>query len=184
MNDTQPEISNKPSRKVRLLLFLLSPKVASPLMILLALSAAQFMYRTYQINKLPDIGDPFDVKAFGTVEIPDEENAFVEYRAASKLLVELKRTSTSYDELNKALDEGWSTASEDIRKWVEDNRPAMELWRRRTEKPDALYHQPKDTDCLTSLPPVQTLRQFGRLAKIEGSRLELSEKPGEAWGWY
>ena len=74
MNDTQPKISNKPSRKVRLLLFLLSPKVAIPLMILLALSAAQFMYRTYQINKLPDIGDPFDVKAFSTVEIPDEEN--------------------------------------------------------------------------------------------------------------
>jgi hypothetical protein len=83
MNDTHPEILIEPSRKVRWLLFLLSPKVAISLMILLTLLLAPFIYRTHRINQLPDIGDPFDVVAFGTVEISDEDNAFVEYREAS-----------------------------------------------------------------------------------------------------
>ncbi|MCH7688306.1 MAG: hypothetical protein IH899_16765, partial [Planctomycetes bacterium] len=90
MNETQPEVPKEPSRTLRWLLFLLSPKVAIPLMILLALLTAPFMYRMHRINMLPDIGDPFDVEAFGTVEITDEENAFVEYRAASKLLREME----------------------------------------------------------------------------------------------
>ena len=184
MNDAQPELPQEPSRKVRLLLWLLNPKVGIPLILLLALISAPFMYRMSRVKMLPDIGDPFDVKAFGTVAIPDEENAFVEYRAANKLLVELKGTSTSYDELNKALDEGWSAATDDIRKWVEANRPAMELWRKGTEKPDALYNQPKDVDWVTPILSIQAYRDFARLVQIEGSRLEEAGKPEEAWNWY
>ena len=81
MNETHPELQKEPYSKLRLLLFLLSPKVAIPLMILLGLLAAPFMYRMQRINKLPDIGDPFGVEAFGTGEITDEENAFVESEA-------------------------------------------------------------------------------------------------------
>jgi hypothetical protein len=184
MNDSQLEISDKPSRKLRLLLFLLSPKVAIPLMILLALLAAPFMYRMHQINKLPDIGDPFDVEAFGTVEIPDEENAFVEYRAASKLLVGISWTSARIDELVKALEEGLPAASPDIRKWVLGNRPAMELWRKGTEKPDALYHQPKDVNVFTELNFSQNLRELAQLAVIEGLWLEEAGELQEAWKWY
>ena len=65
MIETQPEIPKEPSRKIRLLLFLLSPKVAIPLMMLLALLSAPFMYRLHRINMLPAVGyDPDEVTGF------------------------------------------------------------------------------------------------------------------------
>ena len=39
-----------------------------------------------QLLGLPDIGEPFDVKAFQAFTIPDDRNAFVLYRQAMAVL--------------------------------------------------------------------------------------------------
>jgi hypothetical protein len=134
------------------------------------------------IAGLPDIDDPFDVEQFGTVEIDPADNAYTVYKEAAGLLV--KPSGISANDFNRADQEGWSGATEPIRKWVVDNRPAMNVWREGTEKPEAVYYQPKDLRQDTLLPVVKDLREFARLAKLEGSRLEIEAKPAEAWQWY
>ena len=112
------------SRFERFLLTVLSPKVGIPLLLFLALLAGPLIYRGYQVAGLPDIGAPFDVETFGTVEIDDENNAYVEYKAAATALVPL--SSTVKDEArHKAEEEGWLAASDEVRKWVEANRPIL-----------------------------------------------------------
>ena len=68
--------------------------------------------------------------------------------------------------------------------FLEANRPALELWRRGTERPDAIYHQPGKIAADTALALVDDLRMLGRLAGVEGSRLEGQGAMGEAWSWY
>ena len=97
------------SRWKRGLLILLNPKVGIPLAIALLVLSGPFVYRSHQLSGLPDPGDPFDVEAFGTVEISDDENAYVEYRAAAALIVPLKTSDNTA--LDKALEGGWAVAS-------------------------------------------------------------------------
>jgi len=170
------------SRFERFLLWALNPKVAIPLLILLVLLTAPFVYRSSQLAGLPDIGDPFDVEAFGTVEISDEENAFVEYIDATPLLV--LTAIEPHTALEKVQAAGWSAADEDIRTLLDDNRAAMILWREGTQKPDALYHQPHTIRFDTLIPVTQGLRNFARLASLEGLRLEAEGNLTEAWEWY
>ena len=131
---------------------LLQWKFVIPFMIVLTLVTGPLVYRSYLLNGIPDIGDPFDVEAFGTVNLPDTENARVEYEAAMALIVPLPTGSGVDTELNRALDNGWDYASPAIRKWLDDNRPAMKQWKRGTAKTDFLYVQPKDLNIATLLP--------------------------------
>ena len=68
-------------------LILFKPKVGIPLAILLMLAAIPLAIRNWRISNIPQIDEPFDVEAFCSVTIPDEENAFVEYREAFALFV-------------------------------------------------------------------------------------------------
>ena len=90
-----------------------------------------------QLWGLPDIGEPFDVAAFRSFTIPDDRNAFVLYQKAGDRL-------KPWDPHRKVagnrvdLKTSWSKAIPELRKWVEENREAMELYRQGTERPDAL----------------------------------------------
>ncbi len=170
------------SRGKRILLTLLDPKVGIPLALVLAVLSAPLVFRGHQIAGLPDPGDPFDVEAFGTVEIAPAENAFVEYRLAVVVLV----PPTPFDPgvLEKAMKGGWSAASQEIRKWVSDNRAALDLWRKGSQKPDAVYYQPKDMTIAYNLEVVQQLRDFAQLARLEGARLEHAGDFDAAREWY
>ena len=44
----------------------------------------------------------------------------------------------------------WSSADEKVRDYLEKNRPALEMWREGTERPDAIYHQPGETTADTA----------------------------------
>jgi hypothetical protein len=170
------------TRFERFLLWALNPKVAVPLLIVVVLLAAPFIYRSSQLAGLPDIGDPFDVEAFGTVEISDDENAFIEYIDATALLV--LTAIEPHTALEKVQAAGWSAADEEIRSLLDDNRAAMNVWREGTRKPDALYHQPYTVRFDTLLPVTRELRNFASLALLEGSRLEAEGDLTEAWQWF
>ena len=156
--------------------------VIVPLVFLLLLLGALFGFRAYRIAGLPDIGDPFDVEAFTSVEVNDEKNALIEYKAAGELLVPLPLEH--FDARSKALEEGWASADAHIRQWVADNRPAMEVWRKGTEKPEAHYDRPSDMQWGITGDLAQSLRAFGRLALLEGSRLRGEGDLAGAWKWY
>jgi hypothetical protein len=165
-------------------LWVLQPKVGLPLALLLCLATSPFVYRATRLSGLPDCRHPFDVEAFGTQEVPDAENAFIEYRKAAKRFKRLPNDQADYESLDKALKEGWGEANTNVQTWVADNRACLAIWRRGTEKSDALNHQPKDVTFNTLLPVVDVARDFARSARLEGSRLEEAGDFDKAWSWY
>ena len=146
-----------------------------------------FILRAYRVNMLPDVGEPFDVAAHGTVEIADEDNVFVLYRQAVAIMHpsdDLVSIEGAYDNLESAREEGWHVANDDVRKWFDENREAMAIWLRGTEKPNAVEIQPGDYRIETYQAITMDLREFASLALLNASRLTESGHAGEAWKWY
>jgi hypothetical protein len=147
----------------------------------LVVCAGAWVWREGKLWGLPDVGDPFDVKAFGTVALPEDENAYVLYQEASRLLTRMPRAGI---DRGKWWQGGWSEAAPQVRAWVDQNQEALDVWRRGTERPSALYHQPKDLTFDTLLPVDQGLRQLDLMAGLRGSSLEEQGDAAGAWTWY
>src|SRR5262245_25467628 len=135
--DLLPE---RPSR----LAWWLHPKVAVPLTLLTLLVLAPFLYRSFRIASVPEIGDPFDVEAFGTVNIAPADNAMTHYAVAAALYVDAGYSSASADEHEKSVKFGWEQTCELLRKHLAANEPALVEWRRGTELKEAVFIQPKN----------------------------------------
>ena len=127
----------KPPLWKRLVLALLRPKYRITILVGLLTLASPLIHRAYVFRGIPDVGHPFDVHAFGTVELPDEENAYVEYADAQKLLTEFEDLLAGFDseaydkaveDLHKVLDEGLMAPTPIISRWDEANR---RHWRHR-----------------------------------------------------
>jgi hypothetical protein len=139
------------------------------------------MWRMRSLDDLPDVGDPFDVaQAVRPISVRDEDNAYVSYIAARRKLTML---TLATDRLMRKTNT-WSSADQKVRDYLEQNRPALEIWREGTERREALYHQAGETATDTTLPMAQHLRTFSQLAGLEGSRLEEQGAMEEAWSWY
>ncbi len=133
------------------------------------------------LDGLPEVGDPFDVaEALRPVDLPDEKNAYVVYATAHPGHFQFPKGLTTID--FKTLT--WSKAGPEVRAFVEQKRPAMDRWRVGSERPDALYHQPREFAMDTLLPLIQDMRYLAGLAGLEGSRLEDEGAMGQAWDWY
>jgi hypothetical protein len=126
------------------------------------------------LSGLPDIGDPFDVAAFAERPIPDDENGYVFYRLAADRFVD-EDAEMTYD---------WATTGPVGKGWLERNREALELWRRGSERPKALYVPSRSMNLMTQLPVVNTVRRFARLARLEAGRLEAEGDLEGAWRCY
>ena len=99
------------------------------------------VWRMRSLDGLPDVGDPFDVsEAARPIPISDEDNAFVSYDAARRMLTTL--TLANARSLRKP--STWSNADQQARDYLEQNRLALEKWREGSERPDAIYHQPNE----------------------------------------
>lgn len=170
----------KPSR----LLWWLHPKVALPLTMLGFLLVTPFLYRGYRISRIPDIGDPFDVTAFGTVEIAPADNAMTQYALATTLLSKRGYSGTTDLEIEeKARTQGWTFASKGVTKWLDDNQRALAEWRKGTELSQAVVIQPKDLRITSTLDVVQQSREFTRLATLQAERCAHDGDLDAAWGW-
>ena len=138
-----------------------------------------------QLFGLPDIGDPFDVRAFQSFTIPDERNAFVLYhQAADRLKPVVIPVTTSKEEREKIdLHATWSKADPIVRRWVDENREVLELYRQGAARPDALEpalaEKPDPPWNMTHV-----FRTFQQLALLEASRLEEQGDTAAAWVWY
>ena len=106
---------------------LFQPEIGILLVFGLTLLSAPFIYRSSRLAGLPDIGEPFDIEKFGTVEIADDANAFVEYNRASPT-----DDPVGVDEV---IEQGWSAATPAIPKWLDENRDALELLKMGSKKP-------------------------------------------------
>jgi hypothetical protein len=148
--------------------------------VLLAIVAGPPLWWSVQLIGLPDVGDPFDVAAFRASTIPDDRNAFVLYRQAATLVkpsAEYLKSAGKFDWLAS-----WSRANPQLRRWVEDNREALAVYRQGAERTDAL-------DLATgvdreSYKTLQALWAFRAMILLETSRLEGEGDMAGAWDWY
>jgi hypothetical protein len=140
----------------------------------LAGSTAFLTWWTTSLVGLPDVGDPFDVKAFGQ-PIPDETNAFVLYRKAVGILPEEPEDNANDD---------WKTADTEQRAWFERSQEALAIWRKGSERPDARFLDPDLIRFDSNLNVLYALRSLGRLTLLKGSRLEDSGDFDGALDWY
>ena len=136
-----------------------------------------------QLWGLPDIAAPFDVAAVRDASIPDERNAFFEYRDASAALDAIQRANRLRPDWPKYGGE-WSKVDPAWRKLLALAGPALVTWRAGSERPDYLYPHPGGPGMKTILPVSQGLGVLGRLAILEGSRRGEAGEMAEAWGWY
>lgn len=179
--DQNPLSTESAGEKHSRLLWWMHPKVALPLTLLSLLLVAPFLYRGYCISSVPDIGDPFDVEAFGTVNIAPIDNAMTHYSVAMGLL--RKAASYSSEDLKKAFDHGWSQTPEVLRKWLSTNQPALAEWRKGTERSQAVFIQPKDRKWDSIVEVIQESAQFTRLARLQAEHCAYDGDRDAAWGW-
>ena len=166
---TDPGPMDLPTRRGRRALFVVG---------LLAVAAVGsfLVWRATSLHSLPDLGAPFDTKALGTIAIPDDENAFTDYRRAVAEFREDRQARVPYL--------SWAQAPQRDRDWLFANSEAMEAWFEGTTKDRALLRQPKDRRIETDLDVVDTLRRMIWLDQLVGLRMEAVGELGEAWGWY
>ena len=132
--------------------------------------------RATSLRAIPEIGEPFDTTAFGTVDLPDELNAFTYYREAAAKFRDDPSVGGPYF--------SWSQTSPRDREWLYANSESMELWFAGTTMDRAVYIQPRDLRIDSPLDVVRTLRRMSRLAQLVGLRMEAQGDLDEAWGWY
>ena len=153
--------------------------------------------RVSGLPPIPDVGEPFDVRKFSAVSVPDHQNAWTYYRQASRLLVAIQslltpaerkrlpsRTNPN-DNAWEAMEQGWTHANATTRRYLRENQVALEVWKRGTDCPTALRIPLRELT-FQSLGSTyyQSAREFARLAWLEAARQCAGPRPSEAWTWY
>ncbi len=157
-------------------------RVLGTVIFLIAMVAAPPIWWKTQLAGLPDIGEPFDIATFRTLAIPDDRNAFVLYRQAAALQKPLASYTQKAKNNRVNVIASWSKAVPELHQWVEDNRPALALYRQGAERPDALDVVANDER--PGYKTIQALVLFRLMGLLEASRLEEKHEMVGAWGWY
>lgn len=155
------------------------------LYVLVIAAAGVLSWRASSLNRLPDVGDPFDVEAFEAHKVAGDRDAFVIYRQAVGRLKKTIETSDHGAMRRKIVPGGWAAAGPSIHRWIDDNREPLALWRRGTERPEAsLDLSDAFRRSIGSPGTSEDLILFHWMALLEASRLGGQGDMAGAWGWY
>ncbi len=177
-----PAVTNPaPKSKMRQLLLkrlrqLLRATIALAICVLIAATGLGIWWLTC-LNGLPDIGEPFDVAAFRSFRVPDDQNAFAYLRQANAKLTPIRGEKGDYGTYPRGPKFSWSSTSPMWRDWAEANREAFELFRRGALQSDASL---RDGDSAREVDPTWGMN----LAILEGSRRQESGDTAAAWDCY
>lgn len=141
-----------------------------------------YRMRSERLAGVPDVGPPFDVQLYGMVSVNDSDNAYPIYKEATDMLIDMSEDGV--ENLDEVREQGWQVSSDDLKKWLADNQPALEIWQRGTKRPDYLKQQPNTYTINTLLPVTQSLRSLSRLAVLDGQRLYHEGDLHGAWERY
>jgi hypothetical protein len=143
-----------------------------------AMAGSLALLRATSLRGLPDIGHPFDLVRFGTVDLPDDQNAFTFYRRAHE------RLGTDEPRTMQGIYSDWSEVSPESIAFVDRNREALAVWLEGTKRDRGVQVQPRLVNALTILPVTQHLRTFFRMAQLQAIRCEHEGDFAGAWDWY
>lgn len=157
------------------------------LVIGLAILLTPFGIRTIRLSGIPAIPEPFDVAEFGK-DLPEDENAFTEYRRASGMRARLVAATDPEkikepDSCLAVLEKGWAAADDPMRDWLDLHRETMLVWRQGTERQQGLNMPPTRLALDVVLATIQDQRLFVRLAVAEAYRLMAEGQHDEALKW-
>ena len=172
-----------PNRSSPRWLVFLKPKVGIPLAIMIVLVSIPLGIRSWRLSSLPPIDEPFDVEAFCSVTIPDEENAFVEYREAFALFVADTATVEEWDSEDDLYRGRWKLAPTAFKAWISANARATEKWLEGTKKPDAMA-VPRDQLSYSNIWHANKERAIARLAFMKAGRHLSRDETASAWKLY
>jgi hypothetical protein len=153
------------------------------LYLLIATAGGLLGWRELSLRKIPGLAEPFDEAKLGTVNVRDADNAMIGYAEAARRIKPLANQALQDAGKTWSFND-WSSADASVRRWTEENRPALELYLRAADRPDALLYQPKAYTIETPFDQVHGLREFARLAILEGSRREQAGDLEGAWRCY
>jgi hypothetical protein len=149
--------------------------------LIVAIIASPPLWWLMQLTGLPDVGDPFDVAAYRASTVLDERNAFVLYKQAVALL-NLKPAYLTASGVKADTHARWSAAVPEVRRWADENRAALALYRQGAERPDAF--DPEIGLDQENFMTFGALFSFRALAFLEASRLEELGDMAGAWDMY
>ncbi len=140
---------------------------------------------------VPDVGVPFDLKAFEAYSLDAADNADSVYLLAQQSLVKLDSKTGTFAQ-NQATEKsarqaalvGWSEANADARKWLDANERALDVWKVGTARDEAIEVPLRDFACDVLLPVSNDARVFASLALLKASRLASEGQAAHAWNWY
>lgn len=141
---------------------------------------ASGVIRTVRLWGVPGAPEPFDVAAFEATSVPDEQNAFVLFRKARQELGDPSGTWPLYG--SRTAGREWIDSESAVRDWVAMSRPALEVWRSGTDRPDARVARSAAGWSSEGLDP--NLPNWLRLALMEANRLEEAGDLAGAWRWH
>jgi hypothetical protein len=148
------------------------------------------------LRPIPDVGDPFDVKAALSEKMPYRNNACTAYRHAAVILsfpydsIEerqeaiVRTTAIEFSEkVDTTLAEGWSKADDNLKRWLADGELALEIWRQGTECTEARRRLASEID-RWQMEEDEVPTDLVRLACLKAAQLIGAKRHREAWSWY
>jgi hypothetical protein len=152
-------------------------RAALCILALAAVVGSIVLWRATTLSGLPEIPDPFDVKAYARVEIPESENAYTYYR----------RSYARFKDVRGRLQHGvwtdWSWVGPSELKYLENSRESLDLWLEGTKKERGVYIQPGEASVETRLPVAQMLRDISKVATLKAFVLQHEGDLAGAWSW-
>ena len=146
---------------------------------LLLIACGAMIRRSVGLIGLPDVGDPFDVVAFRSFRIPEDQDAVVLFRQAAAKVPSLPSLPVGVRRLGPGV--GWAQADPKLREWALANREALEMFRQGADRSDGIPHPSSDwVDNYQYL----NLGPLVWMALLEGARLEEQGETARAWTWY
>jgi hypothetical protein len=137
---------------------------------------------------IPDLAEPFDVKAFEAYSLPAGKNADYLYLLAQRSLVKLDNKRGTFEATEKSAQQaalaGWAEANPDVRKWLDANEKSLTAWKAGTTRADAIEVPLSEFSYLSELPVSNEARTFATLAFLKASKVTSEGQTADAWSWY
>ena len=144
---------------------------------------ALLLWRAASLNGLPDVGEPFDAKAFEGYRVPEDEDAYTIYRRAAARIRGEKAPGLDYSRLWATVRSGKLDAHQG--EWLDGHQEVLEEWRRGTERTRAMPVPPGNWDFdRIGDRGTDTPTTLAWMALLEGIRREEAGDTAGAWRWY
>jgi hypothetical protein len=146
------------------------------LAIVLAMAAGAL--RMVRLASVPDAPEPFDVAAFLATTVPDDENADVLFREADAMMA---GGPANFGSFWPSKPISWAALPPEVKERVEKYRPALEVWRRGTDRPDWISGA---IDGQAEFTAIGSQLNWLGFANLEASRLADEGDLAAAWAWH